>query len=100
MGGEPADAEEIFPGSEGGANLVAWIDRLLVDVREGRLDEARREIDSGRWRAEMDLTGVPRPIVDQAADTLAAAAAALRDGSTDAAAEALLLARSRFLPGA
>lgn len=102
MSGEPADAEEIFPGSEAGTSMVAWIDRLLVQVQDGRGEVAREAIESGHWRAELDLAGLPPPILEQAARALQAAADTLRGpgASADAAVEALLVARARFLPGA
>lgn len=102
MNGEASDAEDVFPGSGGAASMVAWIDQLLTDVRDGQREQAREAIESGHWRAELDLSGVPVPIVDQAAHSLYAAADALRDpgGPAEAAIEALLIARARFLPGA
>lgn len=102
MSGERADAEEIFPGSEGATSMVAWIDQRLVEVQEGRGDFAREAIESGRWRGELDLAGLPPPILEQAADALQAAADTLRDPAAppDGAIDALLVARSRFLPGA
>lgn len=102
MSGDPAEGEDVFPGSEGATSMVAWIDQRLVEVQEGRGEAALEAIESGRWRAELDLAGLPPPILAQAAEALHAAAGTLRDpgAPADAAARALLLARSRFLPGA
>jgi hypothetical protein len=89
-----------FPGSQGSANLVDWIDRVLVDLREGRVNDARAMLEGESWRS-LSLDGIPPPIRNQVQDALADAAAALADphGSPGAAEEALLIARARFMPG-
>jgi hypothetical protein len=90
----------IFPGSLGSANLVDWIDRVLVGLREGRVNDARALLEGEAWRA-LPLDGIPVPIRNQLQDALYDAAAALAHphGSAEAAEEALLVARARFLPG-
>lgn len=95
------DAEgPVFPGSQGGANVITWIDRVLLDVREGRINDARALLEGEEWRA-LNLDGIPGPIRNQLQDALYDAAAALSHphGSAEAAEEALLVARARFLPG-
>ena len=96
-----ADDEDIFPGSQGSAHLVDWIDGLLLHLRDGRINDARAALESEEWRA-LNLSGIPQPIVNQLADSLDHAAEALGHpaGSVNDAEAALLLARSRFLPGA
>lgn len=91
----------IFPGSQGAANLVEWIDRVLVDLREGRVNDARAMLQDDGWRA-LDMGGIPHPILNQLSASLADAAEALGedDGSPGDAEAALLIARSRFMPGA
>lgn len=90
-----------FPGSQGSANLVDWIDRVLVDLREGRINDARAMLEGEAWRS-LRLDGIPPPIRNQVHDSLEHAAEVLAhpDGATDTAEEALLIARARFLPGA
>ena len=90
-----------FPGSQGAANLVEWIDRVLVDLRDGRVNDARALLEARDWRA-LDLSGIPVPIRNQLQDGLEQAADALAEDRCDpgAAEEALLIARARFLPGA
>jgi hypothetical protein len=97
----PADARDIFPGSEGAASLVAWLDRAIVTVREGPADSARAALEGDAWRS-LDLTGIPEPILAQFRASLGLAADALRPPgeSTEAAVEALLGARARLIPGA
>jgi hypothetical protein len=94
--------EPVFPGSGGSASLVEWIDGLLVALNEGRTDEVRTALRNEEWRTGWDLSGIPAPIQEQLAESLTCAAAVLGDsgGSVDAAREQLLIARSRFLPGA
>lgn len=96
------DAEDggIFPGSQGAANLVEWIDRVLIDLRAGRVNDARALLESEEWRS-LDLSGIPVPIRNQVQDRLEHAAEALghSSGSPDTAEEALLIARARFMPG-
>jgi hypothetical protein len=89
-----------FPGSQGAANVVEWIDRVLVDLRDGRINDARALLEAREWRA-LDLSGIPRPIANQLQDGLEQAADALGEPACDAGAaeEALLIARARFLPG-
>ena len=101
MNGGSADAEPVFPGSRGAAHLVEWIDRVLLHLREGRMHDARAALEGEEWRA-LGLDGIPQPIRNQLDETLDAAARALRepDPSTGEAEEALLIARSRFMPGA
>lgn len=91
----------IFPGSQGAANLVEWIDRVLVDLRAGRVNDARALLESEEWRA-LDMSGIPTPIRNQVQESLEQAAEALGySGSAPASAEeALLVARARFMPGA
>jgi hypothetical protein len=98
-----SDATEgaVFPGSQGGANVIEWIDRVLVDLREGRINDARALLADDGWRA-LDMGGIPHPILNQLSASLADAAHALGDddgGSAGDAEAALLIARSRFLPG-
>lgn len=88
----------VFPGSQGAANVVGWIDRVLLDLREGRLRDARALLEDEGWRS-LDMGGLPHPILHQLAEALDEATAALAgDGGGDAEA-ALLTARARFLPG-
>lgn len=96
-----SDAEPIFTGSQGSAHLVEWIDGLLLDLRDGRVNDARAALETQEWRG-LNLDGIPEPIRNQMHESLAEAAAALGDsnGSSGAAQAALLMARSRFLPGA
>ena len=91
--------EPVFPGSQGSTNVVAWIDRVLVDLRDGRMNDARALLEDDGWRA-LDMGGVPHPILNQLSAGLAEAARALGDGSPGDAEAALLTARARFLPGA
>jgi hypothetical protein len=96
------DGEQtVFPGSQGSAHLVDWIDALLLHLRYGRINDARAALEAEEWRA-LNLSGIPQPIVNQAHESLAAAAEALAEpnASPAEAEEALLIARSRFLPGA
>jgi hypothetical protein len=90
----------VFPGSQGAANVLEWIDRVLVDLREGRVNDARALLQDDGWRA-LDMGGIPHPILNQLSASLADAAEALGedDGSPGDAEAALLIARSRFLPG-
>lgn len=90
----------VFPGSQGAANLVEWIDRVLVDLRQGRVNDARALLESEEWRS-LDLSGIPVPIRNQMQDSLEQAAEALGylSGSPGDAEAALLVARSRFMPG-
>lgn len=89
----------VFPGSQGAASVVSWIDRVLQDLRDGRVNDARALLDGEAWRG-LDLGGVPVPIQHQLQDDLARAATALGDADSAGDAEsALLVARSRFLPG-
>lgn len=101
MNGNAADEHEIFPGSRGAAHLVEWIDRVLLHLRDGHLNDARAALDAREWRT-LNLDGIPQPIRNQLYESLDAAAEALAEahGSPAGAEEALLLARSRFLPGA
>jgi hypothetical protein len=92
--------EPVFPGSGGSASLVEWIDGLLVALNEGRTEEVRTALANEEWRTGWDLSGIPAPIQEQFAEALARVAQALAGGSADAAQEELLIARSRFLPGA
>lgn len=96
------DGEEaIFPGSRGATHLVEWIDGVLTHLQAGRVADAQAALQSEEWRA-LDLSGVPRPIASQMHETLQSAARALDEthpSPADAEA-ALLVARSRFLPGA
>jgi hypothetical protein len=95
------DGEEtIFPGSRGATHLVEWIDGVLADLHAGRVSDAEAALQAEQWRG-LDLSGVPRPIANQMHETLQSAADALSGPHRSAAdAEAaLLMARSRFLPG-
>lgn len=96
-----ADGEEIFPGSRGSAHVVDWIDGLLLHLRDGRINDARAALESEEWRT-LNLAGIPEPIRNQMQESLEAAAQALREDqpSPGEAEAALLVARSRFLPGA
>jgi hypothetical protein len=89
-----------FPGSQGAANLVEWIDRVLLDLRQGRVNDARALLESQEWRS-MDLSGIPGPIRNQMQESLEQAAQALGydGGAAESAEEALLIARARFMPG-
>lgn len=101
MNGVPSEGEDVFPGSRGSAHLLEWIDRQLVELREGRLNDARAALESEEWRA-LDLPGLPAPIVNQLRESLDHAAEALGHpaGSVEDAEAALLMARSRLVPGA
>jgi hypothetical protein len=101
MSGVALEGEDIFPGSRGSAHLVEWIDRMLLYLRDGRIHDARAALQAEEWRA-LNLSGIPQPIVNQAHESLAAAGEALDEPnpSPAEAEEALLIARSRFLPGA
>ncbi|MBB4636374.1 hypothetical protein [Longimicrobium terrae] len=101
MSNEAADPHTTFTGSQATASLIAWIDRVLMDLRDGRINDAREALQGETWRTGRIEDGIPRPILEQARDTLHDAAEAVsRDQPDVAAAEtALLMARSRFLPG-
>jgi hypothetical protein len=101
MSGGAAHGEDIFTGSRGSAHLVEWIDGLLLHLRDGRIHDARAALQAEEWRA-LNLSGIPQPIVNQAHESLTTAAEALDEpnASPAEAEEALLIARSRFLPGA
>jgi hypothetical protein len=92
--------EPVFPGSGGSASVVEWVDGLLVALNEGRTDEVRTALQNEEWRTGWDLSGIPAPIQEQFAEALARAAATMNGGSADETQDALLIARSRFLPGA
>lgn len=101
MSNEAADPHTIFTGSQATASLIGWIDRVLVDLRDGRINDAREALAGETWRTDRIEDGIPRPILEQARDRLTAAGHALsadRPELADAE-EALLMARSRFLPG-
>lgn len=93
--------ESVFPGSRGAAGVIAWIDRVLLDLRDGRVNDARALLEGESWRA-LDLDGIPVPIRNQLHEGLEHAAGLLThaDASPQSAEEALLVARARFLPGA
>lgn len=93
--------EPVFPGSRGAAGVIAWIDRVLLDLRDGRVNDARAMLEGESWRA-LDLDGIPVPIRNQLHEGLDHATELLThaDASPESAEEALLIARSRFLPGA
>jgi hypothetical protein len=101
MSGGASDGEDVFPGSQGSAHLVEWIDRVLIDLRQGRVNDARAALESEEWRT-LNLSGIPQPIVNQLCESLDAAAQALQEHqpSPGEAEAALLIARSRFIPGA
>lgn len=101
MVGEAADAEPIFTGSRGSAHLVEWIDGVLMDLRDGRVNDARAALETEEWRT-LNLDGVPEPIRNQMHESLEEAAEALQEDqpSPGEAEAALLMARSRFMPGA
>jgi hypothetical protein len=91
----------VFPGSQGAASVIEWIDRVLLDLRDGRINDARALLEGEAWRG-LNLDGIPIPIRNQLQDSLSDATSALggpHDSTADAEA-ALLVARSRFLPGA
>ena len=98
---DPSIESPIFPGSGGAASVVEWLDRLLVDLRELGPAAVRDALEAG-WRSGRDLSGIPPPVLEQTERALALAAAAVREGPSgaDDAERAILLARSRFLPGA
>ena len=102
MNGEAANPHSNFPGSQPAANLVGWIDHILVELRDGRINDARAALEGETWRTERIETGIPRPILEQLRESLTRAAEALAHphGSVEEAEEALLQARSRFMPGA
>jgi hypothetical protein len=91
----------VFPGSQGAASVIAWIDRVLEDLRDGRVNDARAMLEGEAWRS-LNLDGIPVPIRNQLHESLEHAADVLThaDASPETAEEALLVARSRFLPGA
>ncbi|HYJ80630.1 MAG TPA: hypothetical protein VEW03_13540 [Longimicrobiaceae bacterium] len=93
--------EPIFPGSGGAASIVEWLDRQLVDLRERGPAPVREALEGAGWRSGRDLSGIPQVVLEQTARTLAAAREALEGPyvRVDAAESAILLARSRFLPG-
>jgi hypothetical protein len=101
MNGGAADGEDVFPGSQGNAHLVEWIDRVLIDLRDGRVNDARAALESEEWRT-LNLSGIPDPIRNQMQESLEAAAQALQEDqpSPGEAEAALLMARSRFILGA
>lgn len=101
MGGDASEGHDIFPGSRGSAHLVAWIDRVLTHLRHGHVHDARAALEAAEWRT-LDLGGIPRPIRNQLDEDLHRAAGVLAEphASPGAAEEALLIARSRCLPGA
>jgi len=86
--------------------LGSWIVlRRLAFVRAAQhvglsLDEVRTALQNEEWRTGWDLSGIPAPIQEQFAKALARAAEVLAGGSAEGAQEELLIARSRFLPGA
>lgn len=100
MSDQGSDPHSIFTGSQATANLVGWIDELLMNLREGRVNDARGALEGETWRTARIEDGIPRPILEQARESLSRAAGALADGSVGEAEEALLQARSRFMPGA
>jgi hypothetical protein len=101
MSGEAVDPHSIFTGSQAGANVVGWIDRVLVELRDGRINDARAALEGETWRTPLNEAGIPRPILEQVRESLDHAAEALahQHGSVDEAEEALLIARARFMPG-
>ncbi len=102
MNDEGSDPHSIFTGSQATASLVGWIDGVLMELREGRINDARAALEGETWRTERIETGIPRPILEQLRESLSHAAEALAHphGSVEEAEEALLQARSRFMPGA
>ena len=98
---DQAAESPIFPGSEAGKHVIEWIDGLLTDLHDGRLDAARDALAADDWRGRVGASGVPAPILDLAAREIDAAAAALRapTPSPEDAERALLSARAHFLPG-
>jgi hypothetical protein len=96
-----SDAEPIFTGSQGSAHLIEWIDGVLMDLRDGRVNDARAALETEEWRG-LNLDGIPEPIRNQMHESLEEAARALADSNDfpGGAEAALLMARSRFLPGA
>ena len=91
----------IFPGSRAAAHMVAWIDRVLEELGEGRLNDARAALEGETWRTGATVAEIPPPILEQVRDDLSRAAEALADGrgATGEAEAALLMARARFMPG-
>ena len=65
------------------------------------MNDARAALETQEWRG-LNLAGIPEPIRNQMHESLEEAAQALADSndSPGAAEAALLMARSRFLPGA
>jgi hypothetical protein len=99
MSDEGADPHSIFTGSQATANLVGWIDGVLMELREGRINDARAALEGETWRTARVESGIPRPILEQARESLLHAAEALALGTVEEAEAALLQARSRFMPG-
>lgn len=96
------DGEQtVFPGSQGSAHLVEWIDGVLTYLNAGRVNDARAALEAEEWRT-LNLDGIPQPIRNQVHESLQAAAESLAgpNASPGDAEEALLMARSRFMPGA
>jgi hypothetical protein len=95
------DPHSIFPGSQGATSLVRWIDRVLVELHEGRLNDARAALEGETWRTPATVDGIPPPILAQVREDLLHATEALAHphGSVDESEAALLTARARFMPG-
>ena len=70
---------------------------MLVDLRAGRLPDARALPEDDGWRS-LNMGGLPHPVLHPLAGALDRAAATLDDdaGYTKTV---LLTARARFLPG-
>ena len=100
MSDKGSDPHSNFTGPQATANLVGWIDGVLMELREGRISDARGALEGETWRTARVDGGIPRPILEQARESLARAAEALALGAVDEAEAALLQARSRFMPGA
>ena len=100
MNDEGSDPHSIFTGSQATANLVGWIDGVLMELREGRINDARAALEGETWRTARVDGGIPRPILEQARESLSHAAEALAMEAVAEAEAALLQARSRFMPGA
>ena len=92
----------LFPGSDGAAEIVAWIDARLAELREGRPDAVLAAMEGGRWYDDLDFTGLSQPVARQLHRAFNYAFDAIRhpQGSAEEAETALLIARSHLLPQA
>ncbi|MBV9775269.1 MAG: hypothetical protein JO040_15045 [Gemmatimonadetes bacterium] len=101
MNPEPTDPPPTFSGSDAGTRIVEWLDAVLLDLREERISAAREALEGAGWRDGAAPGSVPPEILEATRRRIDLAAAALRepDPSPGDAEQALLMARSHFLPG-